>query len=243
MTTTLDTISAGYLILRPTPRLSHHDEALLPTELVSASSCVCPQFPHDSTLSWVQTTDVKRAAALDAVGLAPDRRHEAIEWATSQVMTTFGFPNVFFTVAAALAARRRFFGDRSPNRVIGLGLPREHVARFLASADADRVAPGGQRTADMGFEQCVKRQQTLEPRGTLLGFELLVVESGGFVNHSWLCNGLESHCATALGIKPGSNGLIDDLESANRCCDEIARPEVGAEPGLWLPWALVEYDS
>jgi hypothetical protein len=76
--------------------------------------------------------------------------------------------------------------------------------------------------------------------GRLLGFELLNLEDG-LVLHTWLCNKLETHCANALGIRPNAAGCIETLEDAQRCREEISREEVGAEPGPWLPFALVEY--
>jgi hypothetical protein len=71
---------------------------------------------------------------------------------------------------------------------------------------------------------------------------VVAVELGG-LSHSWICNGLESHCAEQLNIRPNVAGLIEDLAEAERCCQEISRDEVGAEPGLWLPVALVVYDD
>jgi hypothetical protein len=58
---------------------------------------------------------------------------------------------------------------------------------------------------------------------------------------SWLCNGLEQHCALKLQIQPSANGLLSSAEEAMRCCAEIDRDQVGAEPGSWYPILLVEY--
>lgn len=60
------------------------------------------------------------------------------------------------------------------------------------------------------------------------------------MSHSWLCNGVERHCAGALGIRPAANGRAS-LDDAGRCVDEIRENRVGAEPGPWRPWLLVEY--
>jgi hypothetical protein len=38
-------------------------------------------------------------------------------------------------------------------------------------------------------------------------------------------------------------GLIVSEHEAERCCEEIERPETGAELELWVPLGLVEYDS
>jgi hypothetical protein len=65
----------------------------------------------------------------------------------------------------------------------------------------------------------------------------------GEPSHSWLCNSLERHAFEELGIRPNTDGLLETLEDAQRCCDSIARQEVGAEPGPWLPFALIDYPA
>ena len=41
-------------------------------------------------------------------------------------------------------------------------------------------------------------------------------------------------------ISPNKYGLIELFDDACKCIEYIARKEVGAEPGLWLPWLLIE---
>jgi len=215
-------------------------QALLPDQIVSASECICPQFPDTSAIDWVKVSEEARFEALDAVGLPVERRSDARAWATDAFEVAFGWPGVFFTAIGAIEARRRFFGDESKLKVIGLGLPRHWVERFMAEASPPPPAPGFAPQGESGYLQTVKRLGSLAAGSRRLGFELLNVEVGQ-IGHSWLCNGLETHCANIPGVRPGENGLIETLESAERCRNEVAREEVGAEPGLWLPWLLVEY--
>lgn len=237
---TLEEVAAGYLLLRPMPRPSYMAQSLLPSEIVSASECICPQFPDTSAIGWVKASEEARFEALDAVGLPAERRNDARAWATDAFGVAFGWPGVFFTASGALEARRRFFGDESKLKVVGLGLPRRWVDEFIAVASPPPPAPGFAPQGESGYLQTVKRLATLAAGSQRLGFELLNVEVGQ-VSHSWLCNGLETHCANTLDVRPGANGLIETLESAERCRSEVAREEVGAEPGLWLPWRLAEY--
>jgi hypothetical protein len=92
-----------------------------------------------------------------------------------------------------------------------------------------------------GYYDSASESRPLAAGGQLLGFELLVYDFGQIV-HSWLCNGLERHCAAALGVRPAAYGLLPDLEAAEGCYAEISKDSVGKEPGMWLPWALVGYD-
>lgn len=237
---TLEEIAAGYLLLRPMPRPSFSAQPLLPEEVISASQCICPQFPDTSTIGWVRASEAARSHALDAVGLPAERRDDARAWATAEFGVAFGWPGVFLTAAAALDARRRFFGEGSKLTVIGLGLPSRWLEEFIAYASPPAPAPGFSPQGESGYLLTAKRLEPLTAGSQRLGYELLDVEAGQ-IGHSWLCNGLETHCANTLSVRPGANGLIETLESAERCRDEIARDEVGAEPGLWLPWLLVEY--
>jgi hypothetical protein len=45
----------------------------------------------------------------------------------------------------------------------------------------------------------------------------------------------------ALGIRPGAYGLVAGGAAARAAAAYCARDDVGAEPGLWLPWQIVEY--
>lgn len=233
-------VAAGYLLVRPVPRPVYASASLLPDELLSASDCICPRFPDPSAIDWVAAAEEARIEALDAVGLPAERRREARDWATARFGVDFGWPGVFDTAAAAAEVRERFFGPASGLRLLGLGLPRRHLDAFIAEATPPPPEPGFSPQGESGYLHGAKARQPLAAGGQRLGFELLDVEAGQ-LGCSWLCNGLESHCAAALGVRPNARGLVDDPESAERCRGEIAREEIGAEPGLWLPWLLVEY--
>jgi hypothetical protein len=233
-------VAAGYLLLHPVPRPAHASPSLLPPELVSASSCICPQFPDTSAIDWVVSSEEERLEALEAVGLPAQRRSGARAWATAHFEIDFGWPGVFYTAAAATETRERFFGRESQIKIIGLGLPLSYIDEFTAYASPPPSSPGFAPQGESGYLRIVKAGQHLAAGARRLGFELLNVEVGQ-ISHSWLCNGLETHCATHLGIRPNARGLLETLDLAERCRAEVSREEVGAEPGLWLPWLLVEY--
>ncbi len=75
--------------------------------------------------------------------------------------------------------------------------------------------------------------------GEILGFEPMAFEDG--LTCSWLCNGLETVCFEKLGIRPNASGYLKDEADAARAVELIESDETGAEPGLWLPWLLLEY--
>jgi len=135
--------------------------------------------------------------------------------------------DTFESVTAAREARDRLFQAEPDLRILGMGLPDELASSFPADPSRHEAV-------------LFARRQPLAPGGQLLGFEPLSVADGA-PGCSWLCNALETHCADALGIRPNGAGMLDSLEEARRCCAEIEREEVGAEPGPWLPFAVVDY--
>ena len=233
-------VAAGYLLVRPVPRPSRSSAELLPAQILSACTCLCPQFPGVHSIEWVRASEDERARDFEAVGLAPELRLEARHWATSEFERSLGWPGMFLRTEDALAARSRFFAPASAPVALGLALPEARLDAFLAEASPPPPAPGYAPQGESGFLTVARRREPLAAGHRPLGFELLELAAGQ-IGCSWLCNGLESHFASALGVRPGPNGLLSTLADAERCCASLDAGEVGAEPGPWLPWLLVEY--
>jgi hypothetical protein len=233
-------IGAGFLLMKSVRRDDDRSPELLPTQLLSASSCISRHFPGTYAMSWCQDDEAARAKGFDEIGLPVPLRAEATEWATKQFDKSFGWVATFFELADAIAIRDRFFAGDPDIIVAGLGLPDQYVAAFLEDAAPPPTLPGFAPMGASGYFQAASRNQPVEPNGELLGFELLVTDAGR-LDCSWLCNSIEVHCFRELGIRPAANGLLPDLETAERCLAEITNESVGAEPGLWLPWAIYKY--
>lgn len=232
-------IAAGFLLVRPVPRPEYADAALLPETIISLSECLCPQFPGTFAIAWCGDSDEIRDEAYAELGVPPPLRAAATAWATDQFESAFGLPNIFYTLKDARAAKERFCADGFW-RVIGTSLSAG------AASDLLEEAPEQPGEVMPGVVDVLRRRQALPEGGRLLGYEPLV--SGLEPNlmpleHSWLCNGLETHCAEVLNIQPNEYGFLGSFDEARRCCQEISRDEVGAEPGLWLPWSIVLYEE
>lgn len=233
-------IAAGYLLLRRVPRPEYASATLLPDRILSASECICPRFPDPAALSWVSASEKERSDALRAVGLPRERHSEAETWATAEFGKSLGWPGVFYSVAAALQARETFFGSTADLAVVGIALSDSQVEEFVTAATPQPPQEGYAPQGESGYLEVVKKREPLAPGHRRLGYELLNVEVG-LIGCSWLCNGLESHCATHLGVRPGATGLLEILGAAEECRAEISQEGVGAEPGPWFSWLLVEY--
>ena len=141
-----------------------------------------------------------------------------------------------------MASRHKFIGNDLDVAVSGLGLHRDDTARFPEVAKPEDKKPGYSQAGETGIFECVKSGFAPAPGGQHLGFELLATMFG-ILTCSWLCNGLETVCAEELTVKPNEHGLIAEYSDARRCAEYIGRDEVGAEPGLWLPWLITVYSA
>jgi hypothetical protein len=59
---------------------------------------------------------------------------------------------------------------------------------------------------------------------------------------SWLCNELETEVGKR-GIRVNEHGLFEDFDSSLKFAEWLNTGEIGAEPGLWLPWLLLDYST
>ena len=233
-------LSAGFLLIKPVVRPPYISAELIPDQVISASDCICPQFPGPYAISWCTTSDEDRTSLLSQVGVPRELYADAIQWATAVFGESYGWPGVFYTADAAKGAMARFFTTPESVKVIGLGLPEQFASDFVNEATPPASPPGYAPNGESGYLECIKRGSQLPSGGQTLGFEPLNLQCG-MLEDSWLCNGLERHCSATLQVRPSAVGLLTSLEDATRCCKEINREEVGAEPGPWYPFLLVEY--
>jgi len=115
------------------------------------------------------------------------------------------------------------------------------VDKFLEAAKPPDSKGKGGPVGTSGICDAVQKRRHVEAGGTVLGFEPMVYDLA--MSCSWLCNGLEVEAKEKLGISPNEHGFIGTAEDAARCVGHISREDVGAEPGLWLPWLIVEYSK
>ena len=235
-------VSAGYCVARRAKRGPHTSAELIPETFLSASSCLGKFFPGSWAIRWSSDDQQEREREAAHFGIRPDQIDRVMEWATSSFQEVFGWPNVFYSLDAALAARREFIGNDLDVAVFGLGLHCNDAVRFLEVAKPEDKKPGYSQAGETGIYECVKAGSGLAPGGQDLGFELLTTMFG-ILTCSWLCNGLETVCAEELTVKPNQYGLIAGYSDARRCAEYVGRDEVGAEPGLWLPWLINVYSA
>jgi hypothetical protein len=232
--------SGGYYLARRAKRESYMSPELIPPEVLSGSVCICDFFPDDWAIEWVSLSDEERLKAAASFGIAPDHLGEIVAWATEGLSKTFGWPSAFYTLQAAKEARVALLPRDASVVAFGLGLHANHVEDFLEAARPPATKEGFAPVADTGIYQCVSARESIAEGGRFAGFELLSTLTG-LLTCSWLCNGLERECAAQLGIRTNEHGFVATHLEALRCAEFISSDEVGAEPGLWLPWRVTIY--
>ena len=86
----------------------------------------------------------------------------------------------------------------------------------------------------------LERNVPLEPGGSVVGFEPMSYEYG--LEHSWICNGLETHAHSRLGVRPDpETGLLPSYHDGSMVAELVNGDQIGSEPGIWLPWLVVRY--
>jgi hypothetical protein len=164
----------------------------------------------------------------------PERlRPELITWYLDQFDSRLGAPGVAYSTAVLREFVERFVPDPDELVILGCGLDPDHAARLV------RECRTPSERGEYGVFEMIEKRRGLDGGGSPRGFEVLSYEYG--LEHSWLCNSLEQEAFEQLGITPNEMGLLDTFEEASRVAEYVNREDVGAEPGLWLPWLIVQY--
>jgi hypothetical protein len=234
-------LSAGFFLSTRVPRPTYGTPELLPETILSASGCICPFVPETWAIAWCSHSRPERASQALRFGLSEDSIDTLISSVTAIISdeSNYGFPNVCFSNEAAVALVQTALPLIPGLVLFELGLHEEYVDIFCKEAAPPVSPPGFAPVGENGVLSAIRRNTHLSRTGRLLGFEPVVFDAA--LSCSWLCNGLERDVAAILDVRPNEQGFLPDLESARRAVTYISRPDVGAEPGLWLPWLLVEH--
>jgi hypothetical protein len=230
----------GYYLARAAKRADYLTSELLPDQVLSASGCISDFFPGTWAIEWVSDIFEERLRQASAFLISEHDLPKVLAWTTASFSKEFGWPHTFYRLEAARKARERFVPKVPDVALFGLGLHLSHTEEFLNEARSSPHQPECAPAGQTGVFECVSSGRKITMGGDVRGFELLVSQHG-LLTCSWLCNRLEKDCAYRLGIVPNRFGFIQSLDDARKCAALISRGEVGAEPGLWLPWLVVSY--
>jgi len=227
------TVCGGYFVTRAVERPAYVSSDLLPPRIFSLSECICDFVPDVWAVEWARVSPEDRMTEASKVGIEAATLPEVISWATRQMNTgNIGWPRVFLASHDARAFATRFLPRDSASSCWESACPQA----LWNSSSPNRLL--GRRWGP-GVYKAVSNRVGLESGGAVLGWEVLCYDYGGF--HSWLCNGLEGDVAEKYGIRPNEAGFITSAPEASVAAEYCSRQDVGAEPGFWAPWLVVEY--
>lgn len=141
----------------------------------------------------------------------------------------FDLPDVFNCYESAFEFCNNFLFHQKDIKIIGIALTSIYKEVFLNDQD------------DLTYGICknLNISKPLNPKGKLLGYEILGYEYGCL--HSYICNGLDDIYYDKYNLKLNCHGLISSLDEAKALSDYTNNEVDGTEPVIWLPWAIIEY--
>lgn len=230
----MDYISGGYFIARAIKRPEYLGADLVPEQIITLSRCIGDIFPDDWALSWVSCEVEHRKIKAERFGIPKDEIEVVIDWVTTRFASKeIGYPGCFFLLDTAREFASKFLPRRDDLLLLGIGLSPELVNKFL---DQEKPVPG---FGNSGEWEAINRKLSMSLGGTVLGFDVL--GGDGCIFHSWYCNDLQIDAYREFGARPNTLGLLNSFEQASQTAEYAMRDDVGAEPGLWLPWLIASY--
>ena len=221
--------AGGYFLSRPVIRDDDYmSTELLPPSFLSLSDCLT-----DSAFEyWWNEENAAEAAA--EFGVGKRRLPDLIDWYRSRLGPELGAPNVAFSTSVIYEFLREFVDDPSGFVILGCGLSEGHRIQLLENHEAPPDM------GEYGVFEMLKDASVLEPGGQAMGFEILSYQYG--LEHSWLYNSLERVVESQFGFRPNpTTGLLDSYDEAVEIAQFMNLGEIGAEPGTWFPWLVVQY--
>jgi hypothetical protein len=222
----------GYVLTRDVERVAYFGGPL-PPSLPTMSRCIAPAIPDFWCVSWTNERAEDRSEAAAALGLTDEAR-TALVPVVDRLFEEGALDFDFLRTEQAVRAILEIVGARPAHlRVLGVALPMDCADALVAE-----IGPG----ADAPFQAlaAILAAHRAPPSvGAVLGYEPLCVDPLASPFHSWLCNGLVPLLAQRLGAVTNEHGLISDPETALALC-RILNDEGLGEPGLWLPWLLID---
>ena len=237
MSRSLEYTSGGYFLTKRFRRREWMSAELVPEYVVSLSPCVTEVFPDSWFLNEAPNqTNIDIAAKM---GVQPHRLAELYPWMKRHPPEPANiWPYAFSKLDTASEFAREFLQGAADVLLLGTSLHKEFLEALLGEAGPmhDSMFASGPYVS----ERTEVLRLGLPPAddGNLMGFEVFgdaVKES-----HTLLCTGGEKDVHAEFGIRLNQNGLFGTLRDAHRVA-QWASFEGHAEPCLYLPWRLEQY--
>jgi len=241
MSRSLEYASGGYFLTKRFRRREWMSAELVPENVVSLSPCVTEVIPDSWYLNQAPNqTNLDIAAKM---GVPLHRLAELYPWMKRHPPEPADmWPYAFSTLDRAREFAREFLQGAADVLLLGTSLHKEFFEAFLS--EAGPVHGYSRFGKDATYVYVSERTEVLKlglppaDGGNILGFE--VFGDAVMERHTLLCTGGEKDVRAELGIRLNQNGLFETLADARRVA-QWASVEGHAEPFLYLPWRLEQY--
>jgi hypothetical protein len=221
----------GYYLVESSPCKSWMNNSLIPQKFYSLSTCICSHHPDLSILTWVNDSE-DREQYRRKLNLTIEEfkllQNQADRWFEQN---RYGWGGVFLDLNLAREFATDYLSHIQNIKLLAIATTAKYRDLFLQEELSSN-------NSQEGVYRALQSNQTININHNFLGYEVLGNDCGGF--HSFVCNGLETDFAHQLNIKLNQHGLIDQYDQAIQGSDYANRPDLGAEPVLWIPWAIIE---
>jgi hypothetical protein len=213
----------------------------LPEQIISASGCIATFIPDTWCIEWTQDTSKNRSEEAKTFGLDDSRVLDMIKWVTPKFNDTIVWPNIVIDITVAVRLVGTFLSNLPDVRLLEIALHKSQTDEFCLVAEPPPQQPGFAPNGRQGVHEAILKTKSPSKDGHVLGFEPLVFDYS--LSCSWLCNRLDTVVAEHLNIRPNQHGFVETFAEACQCVEYISKNDVGAEPGLWLPWLLLDHSE
>ena len=223
----------GYFLVKPANISSWQNMELLPEIIYTPSDCICDLYPGSEGLSWTSDSKENKKKWEQELNLSDEDAINIRKFCDELFESErLGWSSVFLDLESIDSFKSLINPSITKDwKILCIATTQNHINDF----DQEENLNDGQDGI------CIMlRKEILCPdiMNGFRGFEILGFEYGGC--HTFMCNSLETVYSTKLNISFNKNGLIDNFEDAEKAADYTNSPEVGAEPVLWQPWAIIE---
>lgn len=206
----------------------------MPSSFISLSRCLTVILPDTWAIDWVVFDEKERKRKAREFGLSPYAMIKMIETVTRLFESdSIGWPGLFNDLDDCISLADKHFDNSEDIEVLGIGVHKSLSQKLISYEE------NSDYSSKNGIPSLVASKKALDQSGIKMGYEILGYDCGDF--HSWICNSLQKDASLKFGIKVNDSGLVDNYKQALELSDYISLKGTGAEPGLWLPWAIVSY--
>ena len=222
--------SAGFYLIKESKRKEYMSEIIVSQKIISLSNCICDTFPNIWAYQW-DNNAIKEA---ERIALKYSIDVEVIKNLEEEINQKFdksiGWPNVFYDKETAIEFYKKFFTKIPDIKLIEVGIEEKYSQKLTKEAESN----------DFGLINKLREKSKVLPNGKIIGYDIVGYEYG--FSCSFLCNGLEKDYKEKFNIILNEIGLFSNYEDAQKAAEYNLRDDVGAEPILWLPWAVIEHE-